>query len=115
MLASQRIGPYWFETGTPTFLIELLKRQDWDIAGLESCTARANEFDAPTENMSTPLPMPYQGRYLTIKSYNEVRDSYELGIPNLEVRRGLSECLVQHAAPIALREHYGFLDGLGAN
>ena len=56
--------------------------------------------------------MLYQGGYLTIKSYNARRDAYTLGIPNEEVRRGLSECLVQHAAPQALMEHYGFLDHL---
>ena len=56
--------------------------------------------------------MLYQGGYLTIKSYDRRRDTYVLGIPNKEVSRGLSECLVQHAAPEALSRHYGFLDGL---
>ncbi len=109
-LSEGRFGSYWFESGTPTFLIELLQKHGWDIAGLENCTARVTSFDTPTERMATPLPMLYQGGYLTIKRYDEMRDAYVLGIPNEEVSRGLSESLVQHAAPEALETHYGFLD-----
>lgn len=106
------VRPYWFDSGTPTFLLELLKRHDWDIAGLEGKVARASSFNLLTERLDTPLPMLYQGGYLTIKGYDAVRDAYTLGIPNEEVSRGLSECLVQHTAPGALMEHYTFLDGL---
>ena len=106
------LDSYWFSSGTLTFLVNLLESQGWDIAGLEGCVARASSFDAPTERLDTPLPMLYQGGYLTIKSYDARRRAYTLGIPNEEVRRGLSECLVQHAAPGALLEHYGFLDRL---
>ena len=66
--------------------------------------ARASSFNLPTERLDTPLPMLYQGGYLTIKGYDPVRDAYTLGIPNEEVSRGLSECLVQHAAPGALMD-----------
>lgn len=111
-LANGDIESYWFGSGTPTFLVNLLSAHGWDIADLEGCVARASEFDAPAERMNTPLPMLYQGGYLTIKSYDRRRDTYVLGIPNEEVSRGLSECLVQHAAPEALSRHYGFLDGL---
>ena len=110
--ASGSIESYWFGSGTPTFLINLLNTHGWDIAGLEGCTARASLFDAPAERMETPLPMLYQGGYLTIKGYDSRRNAYTLGIPNEEVRRGLSESLVQHAAPGALMEHYSFLDDL---
>ena len=105
-----RINSYWFGSGTPTFLINLMNRHGWDIAGLEGCTAREAAFDAPAERLDTPLPMLYQGGYLTIKGYDPRRRAYTLGIPNEEVRQGLSESLVQHAAPEALQEHYGFLD-----
>ncbi len=111
-LARGKVGNYWFSSGTPTFLLNLLESQGWDIAGLEGCVARSSSFDAPAERLDTPLPMLYQGGYLTIKSYDARRDAYTLGIPNEEVRRGLSECLVQRAAPQALMEHYGFLDRL---
>ena len=111
-LANTDVSAYWFSSGTPSFLIRLLETRGWDIAGLEGSVARALEFDAPAERLTSPLPMLYQGGYLTIKGYNPRRDAYTLGIPNEEVCRGLSERLVQHAAPEALHEHYGFLDNL---
>ncbi len=111
-LATMKVDAYWFSSGTPSFLIRLLETRGWDIAGLEGSVARALEFDAPAERLTSPLPMLYQGGYLTIKGYNPRRDAYTLGIPNEEVRRGLSERFVQHAAPEALHEHYGFLDSL---
>ncbi len=105
-----RLDSYWFGSGTPTFLVNLLRQQGWDLAALEGCEARETSFDTPTEHMDTPLPMLYQGGYLTIKGYNPRRKSYFLGIPNEEVRHGLSESLVKHAAPGALETHYSFLD-----
>ena len=108
--AEGRIRPFWFGSGTPTFLVELLRENNWDISNLENCIARETSFDAPTERMRTPLPMLYQGGYLTIKSYDPMRRAYTLGIPNEEVSRGLSESLVEHAAPEALEDHYAFLD-----
>ncbi len=109
-LTEGRIRPFWFGSGTPTFLIELLHENSWDISNLENCVARESSFDVPTERMRTPLPMLYQGGYLTIKSYDSMRRAYTLGIPNEEVSRGLSESLVEHAAPEALEDHYAFLD-----
>lgn len=109
-LTEGRIRPFWFGSGTPTFLIELLRENGWDISNLERCIARESSFDVPTERMRTPLPMLYQGGYLTIKSYDPMRQAYTLGIPNEEVSRGLSESLVEHAAPEALEDHYAFLD-----
>ena len=108
--AEGRIRPFWFGSGTPTFLIELLHENGWDISNLEGCVARESSFDVPTERLRTPLPMLYQGGYLTIKSYDPVRRAYTLGIPNEEVSHGLSESLVEHAAPAALEDHYAFLD-----
>ncbi len=111
-LAKGELDSYWFGSGTPTFLVNLLDSKGWDLASVEGCVARATSFDAPAERLDTPLPMLYQGGYLTIKSYDARRRAYTLGIPNEEVRRGLCESLVQHAAPEALMEHYGFLDRL---
>ncbi len=110
-----KIGSYWFESGTPTFLVEMLKRQEWDVPSLEECKAREEEFDAPAQRMKTPLPMLYQGGYLTIKAYDPVSHAFTLGIPNEEVSRGLSKSLVEHASPDALREHNSFLDAFAAD
>ncbi len=110
-LVEGRVRPFWFGSGTPTFLIDLLRENGWDISNLENCIARESSFDVPTERLRTPLPMLYQGGYLTIKSYDPMRQAYMLGIPNEEVSHGLSESLVEHAAPEALEDHYAFLDG----
>ena len=99
-LANGRIESYWFGSGTPTFLISLLQRHHWDIASVDGCTARETSFDAPAERLDTPLPMLYQAGYLTTKGYDPRRRAYTLGVPNREVRHGLSESLVQHAAPV---------------
>ena len=108
-LANTDVSAYWFSSGTPSFLIRLLETRGWDIAGLEGSVARALEFDAPAERLTSPLPMLYQAGYLTIKDYDPITSSYTLGIPNKEVARGLSKSLVQHAAPQAPSEFNGLL------
>ena len=100
---------YWFETGTPTFLLELLKRYRWDMTTLQDCEAPEDSFDAAAEDLGTPLPMLYQGGYLTIKDYDPYSQTYSLGIPNTEVSRGLSKCFVRTAAPEALLDHHSYL------
>ena len=107
--AHGRIDSYWYGSGTPTALISMLKTYGWDLTDLEDCEATDSEFDVPAEEMDTPLPMLYQSGYLTIKSYDELSHAYTLGIPSQEVSRGLSESLVRHAAPGALRAHNSFL------
>ena len=79
-LANMDVPAYWFSSGMPSFLIRLLETRGWDIAGLEGSVARALEFDAPAERLTSPLPALYQGGYLTIKGYNPRRDAYTLGI-----------------------------------
>ncbi len=106
-LANGRIGSSWFGSGTPTFLISLLQRHQWDIASVDGCTARETSFDAPAERLDTPLPMLYQAGYLTIKGYDPRRRAYTLGIPNREVCHGLSEFLVQYAAPVRCNRRDG--------
>ena len=106
----ERINSYWFGSGTPTFLLALMERTNWDLAAVDGCEAPASAFDAPVEDLLTPLPMLYQSGYLTIKEYDPLNDSYTLGIPNREVAKGLAECLVSRAAPNALIEHNLFLN-----
>ena len=103
--AEGRIRSFWFGSGTPTALIELIRSHGWNIIDLTACEADEADFDAPTEQMVTPLAMLYQAGYLTVKSYDPDLGSYMLGIPNQEVSRGLSQSLVRHAAPDALRTH----------
>lgn len=85
---------FWFSTGTPTFLIELLQASDFDIRCLDGVSASAEQFDAPTEQISDPVPVLYQSGYLTIKSYDPMFQLYTLAYPNKEVRKGFLESLI---------------------
>ena len=82
---------YWFESGTPTFLIHQMQHFGTDIMSLDSMEVPSSAFDKPTEAMTTALPLLYQSGYLTIKGYDREGEVYTLGIPNQEVRIGYVE------------------------
>lgn len=98
--ANNRIGSYWFESGTPTFLIEKLREFNISPSMLCKTSAMASSFDAPTENMTSVIPLLYQGGYFTIKDYDEVTDLYVLDVPNKEIRIGLMESLLPNYVKI---------------
>lgn len=85
---------FWFSTGTPTFLINLLKESDFDIRELEGVEATAEQFDAPSNQISSPIPILFQSGYLTIKDYDPLLNIYTLAYPNREVRKGFLESLI---------------------
>ena len=89
-----RIANYWFDTGTPSYLIQQLKHYKADITDVEMQEVPASAFDQPTENMSTALPLLYQSGYLTIKDYDRESFIYTLSLPNQEVRSGYAEGLL---------------------
>ena len=88
------VASYWFESGTPTFLIKQMQHFRTDIMGMEHIEASASSFDRPTEAMENALPLLYQSGYVTIKDYDRETDSYILSIPNKEVRVGLIDGLI---------------------
>lgn len=90
----KKINNYWFESGTPTFLIHQMQRFRTDITALEEIHASSTAFDCPTEAMEDALPLLYQSGYITIKSYDRDTESYMLSIPNQEVRVGFVEGLI---------------------
>ena len=90
----KRIDNYWFASGTPTYLVEMLRKFDTLPTDIRSMEGSADDFDAPTETMTTILPLLYQSGYVTIKDYDKSFRSYTLGIPNNEVRIGLTKALV---------------------
>ena len=92
--SNRKLGNYWFDTGTPTYLIRQLQRFQTDITGLECLEAPASAFDRTTESMTTALPLLYQSGYLTIKGYDRESEIYTLSIPNQEVRIGYTEGLL---------------------
>ena len=88
------LSNYWFESGTPTFLIRQMQHFRTDIMGMERIEASASSFDVPTEAMTSALPLLYQSGYITIKDYERRSNAYILSIPNNEVRVGLTEGLI---------------------
>ena len=92
--SQKELKDYWFESGTPTFLIQQMRRFNTDVTSLDGIEAAAPTFDRPTEAMNGALPLLYQSGYLTIKSYDRDFGTYLLGIPNMEVRVGLTENLL---------------------
>ena len=92
--SQKKIANYWFESGTPTFLIRQMQHFRTDIMGMDRIEASATSFDRPTEAMTTALPLLYQSGYITIKDYDRETESYILSIPNKEVRVGLVDGLI---------------------
>ena len=90
----KKVGSYWFSTINPTYLIEMLRKFGTLPTDLSLMEGAADDFYAPTERMPTVMPLLYQSGYITIKDYDEVFDGYTLGIPNNEVRIGLTRALV---------------------
>jgi len=93
-MSKGRIDSYWFGSGTPTYLVEMLRKFGVLPSELVSMQAMATDFDAPTEYMESIVPLLYQSGYVTIKDYSPLGGLYTLGIPNKEVRIGLMDCLL---------------------
>ena len=96
---------FWFSTGTPTFLINILQQSNFDVRELDGATATAEQFDAPTNAITDPLPVLYQSGYLTIKEYDSEFQLYTLAYPNREVRKGFLEALMPAYVHLPAREH----------
>jgi len=92
-LSDGAVQNYWFSTGTPSFLVEMIHKFNADISRIDGSEAEAPEFDAPTEDMKSILPLFYQSGYITIKKYDSQFDVYTLGFPNKEVRDGMMRTL----------------------
>lgn len=93
-LAKHRYKNYWFETGTPTFLIELLKEHGYRLPDLSKEQVSANVMSCMDSSFPNPIPVIYQSGYLTIKGYDERFKKYQLGFPNKEVEEGFLNLLL---------------------
>ena len=93
--ADNEFNDYWFSSGTPTYLLNMMRK--YEVMPTDVITrveADASEFDAPTENMTTIMPLLYQSGYITIKDYNRAYNYYTLDVPNKEVKVGLTKALI---------------------
>ena len=90
----RQLKNFWFESGTPTFLFNQMKRFGTDITRMDDIRASESAFYQPTENLTDALPLLYQAGYLTIKGYDRDEDVYLLQVPNAEVRIGFIQGLL---------------------
>ena len=95
-MANGNLDYYWFSSGTPTYLINMLDKFQVMPSEIGGSEADKSEFDAPTEKMTTIMPLLYQSGYITIKDYDPETELYLLDIPNKEIRVGLYRCLLPH-------------------
>jgi hypothetical protein len=110
-LAKQDFAYYWFRTGTPTFLIKLLQRADFDLRDFaKGITIPSQSIDDYRIQGGSPVPILYQSGYLTITGYNEQFDAYILGFPNEEVRYGFLNSLLPYYLP-SIPDSQGFFIG----
>ena len=95
--ADGRMDDYWFGSGTPTYLINMMRKYEFLPADLgETIEVGKKDFDAPTETMTTIVPLLYQSGYVTIKGYDKPTRLYQLALPNQEIRVGLYGSLLPH-------------------
>ena len=96
-LKSGEIGKYWFDSATPSALIDLLRQMPpLEISDVDGVTCESEAFDQSFDSYASPLPVLYQSGYLTIRNYIKEDDSYVLGFPNSEVRTGFAGSLYRY-------------------
>ncbi|MCF0213043.1 MAG: AAA family ATPase, partial [Muribaculaceae bacterium] len=104
------LGDYWFETGTPNYLVELLRRNHYTLSNLDGATATVSQLSAfNPDTGDDPIPVMYQSGYLTIKDYDKKRNFITLGFPNEEVRAGFMEYIYPFYAKVTRGQKIPFL------
>ncbi len=100
---------FWFSTGTPTMLVNVMRQTGVTLQQIEHFRAKLSRFDAPTERISDPIPVLFQSGYLTLKEYDPIDHKYTLGFPNGEVREGFADSLYKYY----MEDYVGSGDTLG--
>ena len=101
--AKMEFGDYWFETGTPSYLVELLKHTHYDLYEMANTETDADVLNSIDSASNNPIPVIYQSGYLTIKGYDPEFGIYRLGFPNKEVEEGFVKYLLSIRAYKPLR------------
>ncbi len=97
---SNKIKSYWFETGTPSYLVYLLKKHNYNLEQMSEVECDADVLNSVDSQSTDPIPVIYQSGYLTIKGYNPRFGIYKLGFPNVEVEDGFMKFLLPYYSPI---------------
>ena len=93
-LSEKRYGSYWFNTGTPTYLVELIKKADFNIEELSDYVASEDQLNSIHVDDIDPIPVLYQSGYLTVAGYDKEFDLFTLNYPNEEVKAGFINFLL---------------------
>ncbi|MBQ3243745.1 MAG: PD-(D/E)XK nuclease domain-containing protein, partial [Bacteroidaceae bacterium] len=93
-LSKRTYGSYWFNTGTPTYLVELIKKADFNIEELSDYVASEDQLNSIHVDDIDPIPVLYQSGYLTIADYDKEFDLFTLNYPNEEVKAGFINFLL---------------------
>ena len=102
-MANKELGNYWFGSGTPSYIINVMKKFHVGIRDIERKSTTIDDFDVSPEQMTNALPLLYQSGYLTIKNYNPITGRYILDYPNREVRIGMLRSLApNYLSPIMI-------------
>ncbi len=96
---NQEFGDYWFASGTPTFLVEMLRRENYDLRELSGVNVTAGQLRAAGKDLRNIESVMFQSGYLTIVDYDAQYDRYILDFPNDEVRKGFFEALLPYYMP----------------
>jgi hypothetical protein len=97
---SNKIKSYWFETGTPSYLVYLLKKHNYNLEQMSKVECDADVLNSVDSQSTNPIPVIYQSGYLTIKDYDPEFGLYQLGFPNKEVEDGFLKFLLPSYASI---------------
>lgn len=91
---SRKIDDFWFRSGTPSYLIEVMKRYDFSLPCLDCIETLASGLSVKESYMNNPVALLFETGYLTIKSYDDEINLYSLGLPNKEVSESFSKALM---------------------
>ena len=99
--SANKFRDYWFETGTPTLLVNVMKQTSFDVTTLsENVVTTADDLNGMQDIVNRPVPLFYQTGYLTIKHYDKEFQEYTLGFPNKEVRKGFLNFIYSYYVPV---------------
>ncbi len=103
---ANRFRMYWFETGTPAFLVRYLKKGNFNLEGISKDEVQSYVLTGTNYVKPEPITLMYQTGYLTIRGYDARFDTYRLDYPNEEVRSGFLNSLSQLYAPALLQGEF---------
>lgn len=97
--SKNQIGDYWFRSGTPSFLVKLVRRNDIELGVLDDTSAPESQLNNITDSTGALVPLMFQAGYLTIKGWDFETQEYRLGFPNEEVKRGFWDYFIHSYFP----------------